>query len=138
MRYEYAMTLVPKLSMLPAPQRALWLELGATPSVFTLYGGTALALRLGHRAAVDFDFFSNANFDPDRLAATAPYLRTATPIAAGLVCAVNAGTKACQYRNIVSIKNRAHGKRFLAFWRQREEPVGRLKRAVEAVDVMRR
>lgn len=28
---------------------------------------TALALRLGHRASVDFDFFSNAPYNPDEL-----------------------------------------------------------------------
>jgi hypothetical protein len=33
-------------------------EPDATPDHFTLYEGTALALRLGHRQSVDFDFFS--------------------------------------------------------------------------------
>jgi len=56
---------VPNLSMLPPPQVRLWQELGSTPESFKLYGGTALALRLGHRSSVDFDFFSNAPFDPD-------------------------------------------------------------------------
>jgi hypothetical protein len=46
--------------MLPPPQLKLWPELGATPESFTLYGGTALTLHLGHRTSVDFDFFSNA------------------------------------------------------------------------------
>jgi hypothetical protein len=49
--------LIPNLSMLPPPQLKLWLELGETPEAFTLYGGTALALRFGHRTSVDFDFF---------------------------------------------------------------------------------
>jgi hypothetical protein len=71
------MAFIPNLRTLPEPQRALWLELGATPDVFTLYGGTALALHLGHRSSVDFDFFSNASFDPDRLASDVPYLREA-------------------------------------------------------------
>jgi nucleotidyltransferase AbiEii toxin of type IV toxin-antitoxin system len=69
--------LVPNFSMLPPPQLKLWPELGATPEAFTLYGGTALALRLGHRASVDFYFFSNTPFDPDRLASTVPYLKDA-------------------------------------------------------------
>ena len=30
-------------------------------------GGTALALHLGHRQSVHFDFFSNSRFDPSRL-----------------------------------------------------------------------
>lgn len=37
---------------------------------FYLAGGTAVALQLGHRHSVDFDFFSNQNFDPLELAAT--------------------------------------------------------------------
>jgi hypothetical protein len=66
--------LIPRLDILPAAQRALWSELSGTPPEFTLYGGTAIALRLGHRASADFDFFSRAEFDPDRLLATVPYL----------------------------------------------------------------
>jgi len=45
--------------------------------MFTLYGGTALALHLGHRTSVDFDFFSNQPFDPDELAASVHYLKGA-------------------------------------------------------------
>jgi hypothetical protein len=66
--------LIPHLDILPAAQRALWPELNATPPDFTLYGGTAIALRLGHRASADFDFFGRMSFDPDRLLATVPYL----------------------------------------------------------------
>ncbi|MDG4554170.1 MAG: nucleotidyl transferase AbiEii/AbiGii toxin family protein [Candidatus Competibacter sp.] len=71
------MVFTPDLTTLPQPQHNLWPELTATPAAFTLYGGTALALRLGHRASVDFDFFSNATFDPDQLANTLPYLKNA-------------------------------------------------------------
>lgn len=39
----------PNLSILPGLQRQLWAELKGTPTAFVLYGGTALALRLGHR-----------------------------------------------------------------------------------------
>jgi hypothetical protein len=67
----------PNLSILPPPQLRLWAELDATPVDFTLYGGTGLALRLGHRASVDFDFFSNQPFDPEELAAAIPYLKGA-------------------------------------------------------------
>jgi len=66
--------LIPRLDILPAAQRVLWSELSATPRNFTLYGGTAIGLRLGHRASVDFDFFGSTDFDPDRLLATVPYL----------------------------------------------------------------
>ena len=47
------------LNILPAEQRILWNELQSTPEHFALYGGTALALFLGHRQSIDFDFFSN-------------------------------------------------------------------------------
>jgi hypothetical protein len=57
----------PRLDVLPSPQAALWRELGEEiPNSFTLYGGTALALQLGHRQSIDFDFFG-ASFDPDAL-----------------------------------------------------------------------
>jgi hypothetical protein len=74
------MEFIPNLSMLPPPQRRLWPELASTPQVFTLYGGTALALRLGHRSSVDFDFFSNTPCDPDELALSLPYLKDAERI----------------------------------------------------------
>lgn len=59
--------LIPRLDVLPPPQRALWPELTGIPPGFVLYGGTALALRLGHRTSEDFDFFSNESFRPDDL-----------------------------------------------------------------------
>ena len=45
-----------------------------TPTDFVLYGGTALALRLGHRQSVDFDFFSRRPFMPDELRRRVDYL----------------------------------------------------------------
>jgi hypothetical protein len=89
-----AMPFVPNLDILPAPQRALWPELAATPDTFTLYGGTALALRLGHRSSVDFDFFSNASFDAEGIAEQIPYLREAERIQLApdtLTCRVDRG-----------------------------------------------
>jgi hypothetical protein len=53
----------PQLDVLPAPQRRLWSELVAVPAEFTLYGGTAIALHLGHRHSIDFDFFGNRPLD---------------------------------------------------------------------------
>jgi hypothetical protein len=88
------MAFIPNLTTLLAPQRALWPELGATPESFTLYGGTALALRLGHRTSADFDFFSNASFDPDQLARRVPYLINAERIQVApdtLTCRVDRG-----------------------------------------------
>lgn len=65
------------LGVLPAAQRKLWNELGSTPSQFVLYGGTAIALRLGHRQSVDFDFFARESIDPDRLLRSIDYLANA-------------------------------------------------------------
>jgi hypothetical protein len=64
----------PKLEILPRPQRRLWIELKDTPQEFVLYGGTSLALRLGHRTSEDFDFFSNRPFVPDALRKAIGYL----------------------------------------------------------------
>ncbi len=78
----------------PRRNEPFWTELGATPDRFTLYGGTALALRLGHRESADFEFFSNASFDPDRLARQVPYLRDAERVqtaADTLTCRVDRG-----------------------------------------------
>jgi hypothetical protein len=57
----------PKLSVLPPEQRALWPRLSEVPAWFTLCGGTAIALHLGHRESLDFDFFADRPLDPDRL-----------------------------------------------------------------------
>lgn len=64
----------PRLDILPVSQRRLWPELAHTPDHFTLYGGTAIALRLAHRQSVDFDFLSPKTFEPRRLLETVPYL----------------------------------------------------------------
>ncbi len=69
--------LTPKLEILPPAQRRLWDELRQTPEEFVLYGGTALALRLGHRQSEDFDFFSNVSFAPDSLRKRVQYVRDA-------------------------------------------------------------
>ena len=47
----------PRLDMLPSSQLRLWPELNAAPTDFVLYGGTGLALQIGHRSSEDFDFF---------------------------------------------------------------------------------
>ena len=57
----------PIFDTLPQPQQNLWPELKQVPETFTLYGGTAIALQLGHRESVDFDFFGSEEFDPDTL-----------------------------------------------------------------------
>jgi hypothetical protein len=64
----------PRVDMLPAAQKRLWPELVDTPDHFTLYGGTAIALHLGHRQSVDFDFFTMLGFEPHSLLKGLPYL----------------------------------------------------------------
>jgi hypothetical protein len=68
----------PRLDILPPPQRRLWDELAAVPAEFVLYGGTAIALHLGHRQSVDFDFFGNRPLDPTQLVPVIPFLVGAT------------------------------------------------------------
>jgi hypothetical protein len=68
------MTLDSNVSALPSEQQALWPLLRQVPPGFILYGGTALALRLGHRVSVDFDFFSSRPFDPGVLQSVIPFL----------------------------------------------------------------
>jgi hypothetical protein len=65
----------PRLNILHRSQRLLWDELSLTPGEFILYGGTAIALRLGHRQSVDFDFFSFEPFAPDALLKRVPFLK---------------------------------------------------------------
>ena len=65
----------PKLDVLPPPQRTLWPNLVQIPEHFVLYGGTAIALRLGHRVSVDFDFFTAESFAPADLLHAIPILQ---------------------------------------------------------------
>ena len=55
------------LEVLPIAQRKLWPLLTDIPGNFILYGGTAIALQLGHRISVDFDFFSDIPLNKDKL-----------------------------------------------------------------------
>lgn len=48
------------LDILPEEQKLLWPKLGVfTNYKMVLYGGTAIALHLGHRTSIDFDFFTD-------------------------------------------------------------------------------
>jgi hypothetical protein len=69
--------LPPRLDCLPAAQQVLWPQLGEVGDEFVLYGGTALALQLGGRLSVDFDFFSPQPFEPEKLAAKYSFLKGA-------------------------------------------------------------
>ena len=57
------------MNILPPAQREIWPLLSDIPGNFVLYGGTAVALRLGHRISEDFDFFTGLSFTPDELMA---------------------------------------------------------------------
>lgn len=69
----------PRLDILPKAQRALLPHLGSTADIgFVLYGGTAIALHLGHRRSVDFDFFCDRPLDAQSLVDTLAPLGDAT------------------------------------------------------------
>ena len=57
------------VDILPPAQRVIWSQLDDVPGNFVLYGGTAVALQLGHRVSEDFDFFTGLSFNPDALKA---------------------------------------------------------------------
>lgn len=51
-----------RLEILPKQQREIYPHLKAIKDLdFTLFGGTAIALQLGHRESIDFDFFTDKN-----------------------------------------------------------------------------
>jgi len=84
----------PDLSILQDAQKHLWGELINVPNSFVLYGGTAIALRLGHRFSIDFDLFRSEGFDPDKLYETISFLSQSTVIqkaADTLTCLVDRG-----------------------------------------------
>jgi len=68
------------LDILPPEQREVWNDLGQLPPHFVLYGGTAVALRLGHRQSVDFDFFTHQKVDPLTFPKALHFLREAVII----------------------------------------------------------
>jgi hypothetical protein len=68
----------PKLNILPAAQREIWDLLANAPGLgFVLYGGTAIALHLGHRESLDFDFFRAEPLDKNQIRATFDFVRGA-------------------------------------------------------------
>lgn len=65
------------LEILPRAQRVFWdTHAAAIPRHFVLYGGTAIALRFGHRQSVDFDFFSSRPLDEEAIRRALPLLRS--------------------------------------------------------------
>ena len=69
----------PHLEILPPAQRRILPRLQAAALLgFALYGGTAVALRLGHRTSVDFDFFSELPLDREAVHAAFGFVAGAT------------------------------------------------------------
>src|SRR5713101_4145189 len=88
-----------RISSSPPGQRELWPLLTAIPPCFTLYGGTALAIQLGHRESVDLDFFSSQAFDPNRLYTNLGFLQSSRIIQSSentLSCIVSLGKEQAQ------------------------------------------
>jgi hypothetical protein len=68
----------PKTSILPKAQQEIWPLLAPAAGLsFVLYGGTAVALHLGHRVSVDFDFFRSSPLDKKELETFLPFLANA-------------------------------------------------------------
>jgi len=65
----------PHWEALPPEQREIWPQFAACFEMgLVLYGGTAVALRLGHRASIDFDFFTQKPLDRESLERGFPFL----------------------------------------------------------------
>ena len=63
------------MEILPAIQKRLWSELRPAPGIgLILYGGTSVALHLGHRVSVDFDFFTDKPLDRENLKEAFPFI----------------------------------------------------------------
>jgi Nucleotidyl transferase AbiEii toxin, Type IV TA system len=71
--------LSPKPDILPEQQQELWPHLRPLAQHgFVLYAGTAIALRLGHRISVNFNFFNDRPLDRNSINDALPWLKTAT------------------------------------------------------------
>ena len=71
----------PKTAILPKAQQELWPLLAPAPVLsFVLYGGTAVALHLGHRISVDFDFFRTEPLDKKEVEKSFTFMRDAQTI----------------------------------------------------------
>ena len=71
----------PRTDILPPSQLRLWPELRPTRQLgLVLYGGTAIALPLGHRPSIDFDFFTSEPLDKASLRLALPFLATSETI----------------------------------------------------------
>jgi hypothetical protein len=73
-----------KIGILPKALQEIWPLLApASRLSFVLYGGTAVALYLGHRTSVDFDFFRSAPLDKNEIESSFAFMRDAQTIQEG-------------------------------------------------------
>lgn len=71
----------PRIDILPAAQKEIWAQLAPAPDLaFVLYGGTAVALQLGHRVSIDFDFFRTKPLEKARIETSFQFVRNARVI----------------------------------------------------------
>lgn len=71
----------PRIETLPLAQKEIWPQLAPAPDLsFVLYGGTAVALQLGHRVSIDFDFFSAEPLEKARIETSFQFFRNARPV----------------------------------------------------------
>ena len=69
----------PRIDVLHEAQSSLWPALLKAPASFTLQGGTAIALRLGRRESVDFEFVARLSLSPQELPSSVPCPRDEEP-----------------------------------------------------------
>jgi predicted nucleotidyltransferase len=70
-----------KTEILPKAQKEIWPLLAPAPGLsFVLYGGTAVALHLGHRISVDFDFFRTEPLGKKEIERSFAFMRDAQTI----------------------------------------------------------
>lgn len=68
--------MTPRLEILAPPQRAFWDRVAhSVPRRFVLYGGTAVALRYGHRQSAGFDYFSDGPLGREQLEKALPAIK---------------------------------------------------------------
>lgn len=71
----------PKTDFLSEAQKQIWPQLAPAQTLsFVLYGGTAVALYLGHRKSVDFDFFRSQALNKKELKDSFGFLSKAKAI----------------------------------------------------------
>jgi hypothetical protein len=73
--------LEPRIETLPPAQKEIWPQLAPAPGLsFVLYGGTAVALHLGHRVSIDFDFFKSEPLEKATIESSFQFARNARTI----------------------------------------------------------